>query len=144
MKVKKSSNSNIRFLYGSVFFFAVIILVMMLFIYYAMKEAAKKDVVKDCLYTVSFSPDLAGSNGCVFLDDSLLYAGYPIMSDTIITAKRYVTVSVDDAGKKQHIVHFTESSKLRVEVECVDTVELVVCDRDVFFVAQTEGQIIFD
>ena len=116
----------------------------MLFIYYAMKEAAKKNVVKECLYTVSFSPDLAGCNGRVFLDDSLLYTGSPLLSDTIITAKRYVVVSVDDAGKKQRSVHFTESSKLRVEVEGVDTAEIVVGDRDVFFVTQAGGQIIFD
>ena len=98
----------------------------MLFVYYAMKEAAKKSVAEKFVYTVSFSQEFEGAEGRVFLDDSLLYGGSPVIPDSIITAQRYTTRATNNEGKVQQQVHFTESSVLRVEVAGVDTVEMVV------------------
>ena len=125
-------------------FFAIIILSIMLFVYYAMKEAAKKSVAEKFVYTVSFSQEFEGAEGRVFLDDSLLYSGSPVMPDSIITAQRYTTRSENSDGKVQQQVHFTESSVLRVEVAGVDTVEVVVGNRDAFFVMPVDGGIVLD
>ena len=116
----------------------------MLFVYYAMKEAAKKSVAEKFVYTVSFSQELDGTEGRVFLDDSLLYCGNPVMPDSIITAQRYTTRVTNNEGKVQQQVHFTESSVLRVEVAGVDTVEVVVGNRDAFFVMPVDGGIVLD
>ena len=84
MRTKKSSNSNMRFLFGSVFFFAMIILSVLMFTYYAMREAWRKSPDREFVYTVSFSPDFAGRNYSVFLDDSLLYNGSYMVIDWVL------------------------------------------------------------
>ena len=117
MRTKKSSNSNMRFLFGSVFFFAMIIMSVLLFIYYAMREAWRKSPEREFVYTVSFSSDFAGRNFSVFLDDSLLYEGNPFKSDTVIRVKRYVTeepVCVAGIDTVIKVPHFTSSSSLFV------------------------------
>jgi hypothetical protein len=117
MRTKKSSNSNMRFLFGSVFFFAMIILSVLMFTYYAMREAWRKSPDREFVYTVSFSPDFAGRNYSVYLDDSLLYLGNPFNSDTVIRVKRYVTeepVNVAGIDTVIKVPHFTSSSSLFV------------------------------
>ena len=117
MRTKKSSNSNMRFLYGSVFFFAMIILSVLLFTYYAMRESWHKSPDRDFVYTVSFSKDFEGLDYAVFLDDSLLYDGNPFKADTVVRVKRYVTDEpVDIAGIDTviKVPHFTSSSSLFV------------------------------
>ena len=117
MRTKKSSNSNMRFLFGSVFFFATIILSVLMFTYYAMHEAWRKSPDRDFVYTVSFSQDFAGRNYSVYLDDSLLYLGNPFNSDTVIRVKRYVTeerVNVAGIDTVIKVPHFTSSSSLFV------------------------------
>ena len=117
MRTKKSSNSNMRFLFGSVFFFAMIILSVLLFTYYAMREAWRKSPDREFVYTVSFSPDFEGRNYSVYLDDSLLYLGNPFNSDTVIRVKRYVTeepVNVAGIDTVIKVPHFTSSSSLFV------------------------------
>lgn len=106
-----------RFLFGSVFFFAMIILSVLLFTYYAMREAWRKSPDREFVYTVSFSPDFAGRNYSVYLDDSLLYHGNPFNSDTVIRVKRYVTeepVNVAGIDTVIKVPHFTSSSSLFV------------------------------
>ena len=115
MRTKKSSNSNMRFLFGSVFFFAAIILSVLMFTYYAMREAWRKSPDRAFVYTVSFSQDFAGRNYSVYLDDSLLYLGNPFNSDTVIRVKRYVTkepVNVAGIDTVIEVPHFTSSSSL--------------------------------
>ena len=117
MRTKKSSNSNMRFLFGSVFFFAMIILSVLMFTYYAMREAWRKSPDRDFVYTVSFSSDFAGRNYSVFLDDSLLYNGNPFDADTVIRVKRYMTdepVTVAGIDTVIKVPHFTSSSSLFV------------------------------
>ena len=115
MRTKKSSNSNMRFLFGSVFFFAMIIMSVLLFTYYAMREAWRKSPEREFVYTVSFSPEFSGLNYSVFLDDSLLYQGNPFKADTVIRVKRYVTeepVNVAGIDTVIKVPHFTSSSSL--------------------------------
>jgi hypothetical protein len=117
MRTKKSSNSNMRFLFGSVFFFAMIIMSVLLFTYYAMREAWRKSPEREFVYTVSFSPEFSGLNYSVFLDDSLLYQGNPFKADTVIRVKRYVTeepVNVAGIDTVIKVPHFTSSSSLFV------------------------------
>ncbi len=117
MRTKKSSNSNMRFLYGSVFFFAMIILSVMLFTYYAMRESWRKSPDRDFVYTISFSQEFAGRNYSVFFDDSLLYAGNPFDADTVICVKRYVTdepVNIAGVDTIVKVPHFTSSSSFFV------------------------------
>lgn len=106
-----------RFLFGSVFFFATIILSVLMFTYYAMREAWRKSPDREFVYTVSFSPEFAGRNYSVFLDDSLLYNGNPFDADTVIRVKRYVTdepVNVAGIDTVIQVPHFTSSSSLFV------------------------------
>ena len=106
-----------RFLFGSVFFFATIILSVLMFTYYAMREAWRKSPDREFIYTVSFSPEFAGRNYSVFLDDSLLYNGNPFDADTVIRVKRYVTdepVNVAGIDTVIQVPHFTSSSSLFV------------------------------
>ena len=117
MRTKKSSNSNMRFLFGSVFFFAMIIMSVLLFTYYAMREAWRKSPEREFVYTLSFSPEFSGLNYSVFLDDSLLYQGNPFKADTVIRVKRYVTeepVNVAGIDTVIKVPHFTSSSSLFV------------------------------
>ena len=117
MRTKKSSNSNMRFLFGSVFFFAMIIMSVLLFTYYAMREAWRKSPEREYVYTFSFSPDFAGRDYSVFFDDSLLYNGNPFNADTVIRVKRYVTdepVNVAGIDTVIKVPHFTSSSSLFV------------------------------
>lgn len=117
MRTKKSSNSNMRFLFGSVFFFAMIIMSVLLFTYYAMREAWRKSPEREFVYTFSFSPEFSGRNYSVFFDDSLLYNGNPFNADTVIRVKRYVTeepVNVAGIDTVIKVPHFTSSSSLFV------------------------------
>ncbi|MBR4989111.1 MAG: hypothetical protein IKY85_04290 [Bacteroidaceae bacterium] len=117
MRTKKSSNSNMRFLFGSVFFFAMIIMSVLLFTYYAMREAWRKSPEREYVYTFSFSSDFAGRDYSVFFDDSLLYSGNPFNADTVIRVKRYVTeepVNVTGIDTVIKVPHFTSSSSLFV------------------------------
>lgn len=117
MRAKKSSNSNMRFLFGSVFFFAMIILSVVLFTYYAMRESWRKSPDREYVYTVSFSQEFAGQNYLVYLDDSLLYTGNPFDADTVLMVKRYFTeepVNIAGIDTVITVPHFTSSSSLFV------------------------------
>lgn len=117
MRTKKSSSSNMRFLFGSVFFFAAVILSIVLFTYYAMREAWRKSPERDYIYTFTFSQEFKGLDYSVYLDDSLLYAGNPFDADTVLSVKRYVThepVNVAGIDTVIAVPHFTSSSSLFV------------------------------
>lgn len=117
LRTKKSSSSNMRFLFGGVVFFAMILLSIMLFTYYAMRESWKKSTNAPYTYTISFSPSFNGGSYQVFMDDSLLYAGDPFCADTVLRVSRYVTeepVTVAGIDTVISVPHFTSSSSLFV------------------------------
>ncbi len=132
MRVNKSTNSNMRFLFGSVCFFAVLLLVIVLFTYYAMSEAASKMQSKMFVYSFSFTPSSQGRSCDIFLDDSLLYSTNNIEADTVLMVNRYFTLdSVFADGKMavRETPHFTPGSLLRVVgAECGDTLDVELDD----------------
>jgi hypothetical protein len=146
MKVNRSSNSNLRFLYGSVFFFAVLILTMVLFMYYAMGEASKNNGQQQMFsYTISFSGDF-GDSGCgVVLDDSVLCApGAPVPGGAIVVSRRTLrdTLAVDGKTTVQERVLFSPESVLRVvDAANGDTVTVAVGNNSRIEITRPDGRI---
>ena len=130
MKVNRSSSSNLRFLFGSVFFFAVLLLTMVLFTYYAMSEAAKKPALQMFSYTISIDENLKGKACDVLFDDSLLFsskAAFP--TSPLLISRRVVCDTVFNDGKPdvQERVLFSSESLIRViDSESNDTLSVKV------------------
>lgn len=119
MRVKKSTNTNMKFFYGSVFFFAIVIVVILLFTYFVFKDAAMKNNAKILpVYQFEFGKGLEGCGCSVMLEDSLLYSTVNCNPDTVLRVKRYVVGEGDD-----ETVHFTKGTALKIEVVGVDTLE---------------------
>ncbi len=117
MKVNRSSRSNLRFLYGSVFFFAVLIFTMVLFVYYAMGEASRNVESKMFVYNIHVIGDGSGAGCDVLLDDSLVFSSSAIYADTLLRVNRYYeNDTVVENGKKiiREITYFSSESILRV------------------------------
>lgn len=148
MRTKKSSNANMRFLYGSVFFFAMLLLSIILFTYYTMKEAWKNSPDVGFTYTISFSPELEGLAYSVYLDDSLLYVGNPVDSDTMLKVKRYLSeepIRVAGMDTVVRVPHFTSSSSLFVVDARTDKPRIFnVGDNNCFYIRLVDGRIDVD
>lgn len=117
MKVNRSSRSNLRFLYGSVFFFAVLIFTMVLFVYYAMGEASKNVESKMFVYNILVTADDGGAGCDVLLDDSLVFSSPALYEDTLLRVNRYYeNDTVVENGKQiiREITYFSSESILRV------------------------------
>ncbi len=117
MKVNRSSRSNLRFLYGSVFFFAVLIFTMVLFVYYAMGEASKNVDSKMFVYNILVTADDGGAGCDVLLDDSLVFSSPALYEDTLLRVNRYYeNDTVVENGKQiiREITYFSSESMLRV------------------------------
>ena len=117
MKVNRSSRSNLRFLYGSVFFFAVLIFTMVLFVYYAMGEASKNVESKMFVYNILVTVDGGGAGCDVLLDDSLLFSSPAVNTDTLLMVNRYyANDTVIENGKRivREITYFSPESVLKV------------------------------
>lgn len=145
MKVNRSSNSNLRFLYGSVFFFAVLILTMVLFTYYAMGEATKSIQAQMFSYTISFSDDFQGGECEVFFDDSLIFArGNVAPGASAVVHRRTIsdTLVIDGKTTVSERVLFSPESVLRV-VDAVnaDTVAVTVGDNSRIGISRPDGKI---
>ena len=124
MRVKKSSNVNMRFLFGAVLFFAVIIFVVMLFTYFTVKYASDNRMAN--VYTLSFSKDFVADSCVVSLDDSVVFAA-PVVADTVLLVGRNV-MELDENGKRRKTERFGPSSMLRVELPGKDTLVETVGD----------------
>ena len=117
MKVNRSSRSNLRFLYGSVFFFAVLIFTMVLFVYYAMGEASRNVESKMFVYNIHVTGDGSGAGCDVLLDDSLVFSSPALYEDTLLRVNRYYeNDTVVENGKQiiREITYFSSESMLRV------------------------------
>lgn len=88
MRVNRSSSSNLKFLYGSVFFFAMLVLTMVLFTYYAMREASKRVESQIFSYTISFAGNIEGTACDIIFDDSLIYSSPSIVSSEQVVVNR--------------------------------------------------------
>lgn len=92
MRNTKGRNANMKFLFGSVLFFFMIIVSMMLFVYFVLEHSVSKENKVRDRYEISFSKQFAGLDYDLYLNDSLLYVGAPVSSDTVIKVDR----SLDD------------------------------------------------
>ena len=145
MKVNRSSNSNLRFLYGSVFFFAVLILTMLLFVYYAMGEASKNTGQPMFSYTVCFAEDFDAGTCKVILDDSLLCAAESSApGKSLVVTRRTLrdTVTVDGRSEVRERVLFSPESLLQiVDTANGDTVAVTVGENSRIAISRLDGKI---
>ena len=88
MRNTRGRDANMRFLFGSVLFFFMIIMSVMLFVYFVLEQSVSKESwVRDC-YEISFSKQFDGLEYDLYLNDSLLYVGNPVSSDTVVKIER--------------------------------------------------------
>ena len=110
MRRKKGTDANLKFLFGSVFFFFIIVIVIGLFSYFTLQQYwnYSPDVKKVATvarsqydYSVAFNADFQGKSYKLYLNDSLIYTGRPVVVDTVIRVKRVAESNslliVDDA-----------------------------------------------
>ncbi len=144
MKVNRSSGSNLRFLYGSVFFFAVLILTMVLFTYYAMSEASKSVESKMFAYTISLYGDYEGEGCDVILDDSLVYSSGTSSRGLPVVVNRRILRDTVTSGNGRIIrerVLFPPESLLHVITHATgDTLSVAVGDNSIINISMNEGR----
>ena len=133
MRTKRSSSSNMRFLKGNVIFFALLLLVIMLFSYYAL-QGADAGAENNAACRVSFGKEYAGGECRVYLDDSLLYAGAALPSDSFVVMKRY-------AAPGSRVSLYTSKSLLKVVAGGDTVVRALNADR-VFCIETVCGKVI--
>lgn len=85
----RGHGANMKFLFGSVFFFFVIIVTIGLFAYFSLYKYWSKPGDKRFSYEISFSPSFKGKYYTVYLNDSLLYEGTPVDTDTVLRLNRF-------------------------------------------------------
>ncbi|MBQ4063415.1 MAG: hypothetical protein IJC92_03955 [Bacteroidaceae bacterium] len=112
----RGHGANMRFLYGSVFFFFVIIITIGLFAYYSLYKHWNKPGDARFSYEISFSPSFAGKAYDVYLNDSLVYAGAPVNTDTVLRINRFATdnalLVVDKASDGVSILQIPDRGKV--------------------------------
>ncbi len=112
----RGHGANMRFLYGSVFFFFVIIITIGLFAYYSLYKHWNKSGDARFSYEISFSPSFAGKAYDVYLNDSLVYAGAPVNTDTVLRINRFATdnalLVVDKASDGVSILQIPDRGKI--------------------------------
>lgn len=112
----RGHGANMRFLYGSVFFFFVIIVTIGLFAYYSLYKHWNKPGDARFSYEISFSPSFAGKAYDVYLNDSLVYAGAPVNTDTVLRINRFATdnalLVVDKASDGVSILQIPDRGKI--------------------------------
>ena len=135
MRTKKSSKSNMRFLKGNVLFFALLLLVILLFVYYAVIDMEPKSE-NNASRKRYFAESYDGGRCKVFVDDSLLYSGTPLKSDSVLEMRRYA------AGDNKRSL-YTSESKLKV-VTVADSVMRVFGGDELFAIGSRDGRIVID
>ena len=145
MKVNRSSRSNLRFLFGSVFFFAVLIFTMVLFVFYVMGEAANKVESKMFAYNIHVFGNQEGRGYDVLLDDSLVFSSPAVYADTSLMISRYfVNDTVFENGSRivRELTYFTPESVLRVvDSSAKDTLAMEVGENSNVEVALRDGKV---
>ena len=135
MRTKRSSNSNMRFLKGNVVFFALLLLAIMLFVYYTFEGVDPKGE-NGFSCKVSFAQDYNGGECRVLIDDSLLYAGNPCGTDTVVEMRRYAT-------EKSKVSLYTSESQLKILAGVDTVVRRIGGDRE-FVVSSRDGVVVID
>jgi hypothetical protein len=117
MGITKAKDANLRFLFGSVFFFFILLMMIVLFAYFTLQQSWGKDAIKES-YTISFSKQFEGACYDLYLNDSLLYVGNPVSSDTSIvvsrTAQENALIVVDKKSDDAAILQVKESGMILI------------------------------
>lgn len=88
MRNNRGKDANMRFLFGGVLFFLMIIISVMLFVYFVIDyQVSNGEKLRDG-YEISFSKQFEGLGYDLYLNDSLLYEGNPVVSDSVIKVVR--------------------------------------------------------
>lgn len=127
MKVKKSTNTNMKFFYGSVFFFAIVILVILLFTYFVFRDVAIKEKSVQPVYQFTLGEGFCGHGCTIQLEDSVLYSAESVETGTFVMAQRYVAKE-----DNEDVLHFIPGSRLVVRVPGVDTLNMEL-GKDFFY-----------
>lgn len=85
----RGHGANMRFLFGSVFFFFIIVVTIGLFAYYSLYKHWNKAGDARFSYEISFAPSFEGEAYTLYLNDSLLYSGSPVNTDTVLRISRF-------------------------------------------------------
>lgn len=144
MKVNRSSHSNLKFLYGSVFFFAMLVLTMVLFTHYAMSEASKKTGPEIFAYTVSFASSAEGMACDLVFGDSLIYSSPCVAPGAQATVNRRTlrdTVETDGIKSIRERVLFSPQDLLHaIDRSTGDTLTIMPGEKSRIILSLYEGK----
>ena len=117
----RGHGANMRFLFGSVFFFFVIIVTIGLFAYYSLYKYWNKPGNKGFSYEISFAPSFEGKAYTLYLNDSLLYAGSPVDTDTVLRLNRFAEdnalLVVEQATDRVSIMQIPSRGKIELQLK---------------------------
>lgn len=130
MRRMKGRDANMRFLFGSVFFFFIIMVVIVLFGYLALRQSLKGEGRSSDCYRIAFSMQFEGRGYDLYLNDSLLYEGNPVSSDSVVCVSRFAqensllvvdresgVVSIHEIGRRGCLlIRFGENGDIEVDV----------------------------
>ncbi len=85
----RGHNANMGFLFGSVFFFFLIIVSIGLFVYYSLHKHWNRAGDVRFAYEISFAKGFEGKAYSVYMNDSLLYVGNPVDTDSVLRVNRF-------------------------------------------------------
>lgn len=110
-----------RFLFGSVFFFFIIIVTIGLFAYYSLYKHWNKAGDVRFGYEISFAPSFEGRAYTLYLNDSLLYSGSPVDTDTVLRLNRFAEdnalLVVDNATDGVSILQIPSRGKILLQLK---------------------------
>lgn len=117
----RGQGANMRFLFGSVFFFFVIIVTIGLFAYYSLYKYWNKPGDKRFSYEISFAPSFEGKAYTLYLNDSLLYAGSPVDTDTVLRLNRFAEdnalLVVEQVTDRVSIMQIPSRGKIELQLK---------------------------
>lgn len=117
----RGHGANMRFLFGSVFFFFIIIVTIGLFAYYSLYKHWSKAGDARFSYEISFAPSFEGRAYTLYLNDSLLYSGSPVDTDTVLRLNRFAEdnalLVVDNATDGVSILQIPSRGKILLQLK---------------------------
>lgn len=91
MRRNKGCESNMRFLFGGVVFYIVLVFTVLIFCFFTFYRFWHDSPDYSQMYRIAFTHEYAGRCYDVYINDSLLYEGRPIDSDSVLAVQRFAT-----------------------------------------------------
>lgn len=117
----RGHGANMRFLFGSVFFFFIIIVTIGLFVYYSLYKHWSKPGDARFSYEISFTPSFEGKAYTLYLNDSLLYTGSPVDTDTVLRLNRFAEdnalLVVEQTTDRVSIIQIPSRGKIELQLK---------------------------